>query len=102
MTNKEAIILLREIKEKFTGNCTIDTLVPISRCDIQAIDLAIKALEEKPQGKWELHGKRYYCSECGEEAINLESEPDVYSSSYCLTNYCPNCGADMRGEINEV
>ena len=52
----------------------------------------------KRPGEWELRGKKYYCSECGEEAINLESEPDVYSSSYCLTNYCPNCGADMRGE----
>ena len=52
----------------------------------------------KRPGEWELRGEKYYCSECGEEAINLESEPDVYSSSYCLTNYCPNCGADMRGE----
>ena len=50
----------------------------------------------RPQGKWELHGKTYYCSECGEEAIDLEPEPDVYSSSYCLTDYCPYCGADMR------
>lgn len=54
----------------------------------------------KRPGEWELRGERYYCSECGEEAINLESEPDVYSSSYCLTNYCPNCGADMKGEEN--
>ena len=45
MTNKEAIIWLSGIREQFTGNCTTDTLVPISRCDIQAIDLAIKALE---------------------------------------------------------
>ena len=52
----------------------------------------------RPKGKWELHGKTYYCSECGEEAIDLEPEPDVYSSSYCLTDYCPNCGADMRGK----
>lgn len=51
MTNREAIIWLRGIKEQFTGNCTTDTLVPISRCDIQAIDLAIKALEEYPTDK---------------------------------------------------
>lgn len=56
--------------------------------------------EERLPGKWELRGERCYCSECGEEAINLEFESDVYSSSYCLTNYCPNCGADMRGEEN--
>lgn len=89
MTNKEAIILLREIKEKFTGNCTIDTLVPISRCDIQAIDLAINALEAKTKGKWIYlccYGDEFpQCSVCGE--IN-----DV------KTKFCPDCGADMRGE----
>ena len=54
----------------------------------------------KRPGEWELRGERYYCSECGEEAINLESEPDIYGYNYCLTNYCPNCGADMRGKEN--
>ena len=53
---------------------------------------------KRPKGKWVLNCKRYYCSECGEDAIDLESEPDVFASNYCLTNYCPNCGADMRGE----
>lgn len=55
-----------------------------------------------PKGKWELRTikpcERYYCSECGEEAIDLESEPEVYGHNYCLTKFCPNCGADMRGE----
>jgi len=51
MTNNEAITWLRGIRDQFTGNCTTDTLVPISRCDIQAIELAIKALEQsKEQG----------------------------------------------------
>ena len=55
--------------------------------------------EEKPhRGTWVLNCKRYYCSECGEEAIDLESEPDVYGHNYCLTKCCPNCGANMRGE----
>lgn len=52
----------------------------------------------KRPGEWELRGERYYCSECGEEAINLESEPDIYGYNYCLTKFCPNCGVDMRGE----
>lgn len=45
MTNKEAIIWLTGIKGAFHGNCTTDTLVPISRCDVQALELAIRALE---------------------------------------------------------
>lgn len=54
----------------------------------------------KRPGEWKLRDKKYYCSECGEEAINLESEPDVYGHNYCLTKFCPNCGTDMRGEEN--
>ena len=38
---------------------------------------------ERPQGEWILDSLGAYCSECG-------THPD-YSS-----NYCPNCGADMR------
>ena len=35
-----------------------------------------------------------YCSECGEWLV----ASDEYSVK---GNYCPNCGADMRGESNE-
>ncbi len=54
----------------------------------QSIDLAIKALEERPQGEWEEYGEYkldnhyFICSACGE----LEEE---------TSNYCPNCGAEM-------
>ena len=52
---------------------------------------------ERPKGKWERKYSRpgvyrdlyWHCSSC------------AYMSSYRLTdkyyNYCPNCGADMRG-----
>ncbi len=56
----------------------------------------IKAAEtkaERQKGKWEIHKSpvnRYYrCSDCG---INT---PDI--SVYVNMNFCPNCGADMRG-----
>ena len=70
MTNQEAIEKLKEILF-MTGYK-------------EALDLAIKALEERSQGEWKLDSLGAYCSECG-------THPD-YSS-----NYCPNCGADMRG-----
>ena len=38
---------------------------------------------ERPQGEWILDSVGVYCSEC-------KTHPD-YSS-----NFCPNCGADMR------
>lgn len=44
-----------------------------------------KAKFERPQGKWQLHGMIYYCSECGHECGESGD------------NFCGNCGADMRG-----
>lgn len=47
-------------------------------------------IEERKTGKWidksgGIEGAWNYCSICGEQAI------DLY-------DFCPNCGADMRGE----
>lgn len=62
---------------------------------------------ERKKGKWERHNTYHgddtsgfvdpdwRCSECGEQAnVNVWS-------MYDLTNYCPNCGADMRQEGEE-
>jgi len=46
--------------------------------------------ERKP-GHWIQVGCSQECSECG--ATYADLYPD-----YDETNYCPNCGADMRGE----
>lgn len=49
---------------------------------------------ERKTGKWEtyiismLDGKGCRCSKCGFEGVPY-------------WNFCPNCGADMRGEQNE-
>jgi len=62
------------------------------------------AQQEQKKGKWERHNTYYGddtsgfidpdwgCSECGKQA-NLNER-----SMYDLTDFCPNCGADMRGE----
>lgn len=63
--------------------------------DVQnAFKLAIKALEQaRPKGKWiateneEINIVGYYCSSCD---LPMETEEK--------TAFCPNCGADMRGE----
>ena len=90
MTNKEAAFILSD-------NC----------CDYSteelrtAFDLAIKALEERPQGKWIMEDKLY--GGYGDRVL-------VSTCSICKTsfiyhgkthNFCPNCGADMRGDKNE-
>lgn len=65
---------------------------------------AIKAQPAMPsaepkKGKWISEGQKnkgfnfwMHCSLCGYKTIDAPSS---------RTNYCPNCGADMKGEENE-
>ena len=51
------------------------------------------AQSERKKGKWidksgGIEGAWNYCSVCGEQAIDL-------------CDFCPNCGADMRGENDD-
>ena len=93
MTNKEAIEIINNRLN--TYYCTDE--------DLQALDLAIKALENEPKkGEWitvnpEIRGYTdfFRCSTCL-AIIQLG----------CLTKacdyiFCPYCGADMREADNE-
>ena len=90
MTNKKAIRVLENI-EHYLKTHTNES------CEEEhtAIALAIKALEERPQGKWIRTGSlgngnaHYECSNChyGDEHAESQEVP-----------YCWHCGADMRGE----
>ena len=44
------------------------------------------------QGKYD--NQLYKCSECGETAFHDEKR-------WFLTHYCPNCGAKMKGGVQE-
>ena len=67
-------------------------------------DLDITA--ERKKGKWitetiNSYTKRTYCSICNEPAPFIYINDDEYNYSYGateLTNFCPNCGSDNRGE----
>lgn len=50
-------------------------------------------------GEWYLRGGRLYCSRCDKRALREYDREDYLS--YVKTDYCPNCGADMRGGIRE-
>ena len=70
---------------------------------------AFKALNSLPSAEPVRHGKwvpktiiiggrdhvsGMKCSVCGEDPLNAEGDE-------FLTDYCPNCGADMRGEQDD-
>ena len=54
---------------------------------------------EPKRGEWIAKTENYHshwvCSECGGWAL-LE-----YNEQMCLSNFCPNCGADMRGKDDD-
>jgi rubrerythrin len=101
MTREEAIDVL---KHNYPSACFTDLC--------EAVEIAIQSLSAQPErkkGKW-IHGREisremigdciiaifydgWTCSECG-CLVEKEREP--------LYKYCPNCGADMRGEKNET
>lgn len=59
-------------------------------CSPEVAHKIFNALKDRPQGKWisqeydDLKISDYCCSVCGTYRDDIE-------------NYCPNCGADMRG-----
>lgn len=107
MTNEEAIQTLKEIQ---SGARTLMLTVGSVELengllrDCQALGMAIEALEKAPKkGRWISDYDGYYdltlfkCSECEHEWC-FEVEEDIFDLDY---NYCPNCGAYMRGENDE-
>lgn len=73
---------------------------------VEALFMAIESLKicaecvyfkERPHGEWIQDFTRdtaTICSKCGEKAWYKE-----YSGRITKSNFCPNCGADMRPKI---
>jgi len=51
------------------------------------------AQPERKKGKWIYDGDCYICDQC-KSAFGWWADSQT-------SNYCPNCGADMRGEQDE-
>ena len=85
MTNEEHIEQLKKLRSFYNGSYG------------RSINKAIDALEQEPKtGHWIKDNPfvKPYCSECKTSCIGL------HGFDYTLTNFCPNCGADMReGEV---
>lgn len=73
--------------ENFAMNCVGGEVSLRQIHDFPAADVV-----ERKRGKW-ISGK---CDQCGEHAPYW-----CMASTYCKSNFCPNCGAYMRGD-NDV
>lgn len=88
--------LADEIAEQFNKETLDYTRYPVGLSNDQIEELE-HFVEQKvrefsiPKGKW--NGSR--CSICGKEAI---TEWNEIGGEHVFTSFCPNCGADMRGE----
>ena len=78
------------------------TIVDLPEEIIDSLNSVVKFLalmddEKQKKGKWELHTDErfdidyYKCSECGYEPYRKMD----------ISNFCPNCGADMRPQDKE-
>lgn len=117
ISRQAALDALKKYEELESNNFT-DTS-PISMMTVAAIANCIEAIVELPSAEperkkgrwipvdsysafggveatWMAHGNPvafYYCSNCKEQAYSGEDGQSV------ITDFCPNCGADMsRGE----
>lgn len=91
MTREEAIKELEILKEEYWDDDGYGHETKQYDDTMLALDMAIKALEQEPRkGHWintanPCMSDNIVCSECGYNSI-------------ADFNFCPNCGADMRGE----
>ena len=59
---------------------------------------------ERKKGKWIIKdnpGTGWYrvtCSECGEDVTSVIPMIGFFPNAKALWDFCPDCGADMRGE----
>lgn len=92
MTNKE-------IEEILSRNTNVGHGIIIEG-DTKKIREALNAIKsgiptyERPTGEWKPNKfDEHYCNKCGNFALWSEEADGYYEVQ---SNFCPNCGADMR------
>ena len=67
-------------------------------CSIEEVGYTRGQMADRLKGKWirDFNGTEFYwyCSNCKANYY----EEDLYMGGTAFPNFCPNCGADMRGE----
>ena len=101
ISRQAAIDAMEQVKEQY-----FDRRVIIGKMQNVVSNLP-SAQPERKRGRW-IYGEDnpgtgrdgWFCSEC-EHFEMWDYSVDMKSAELNLPNYCPNCGADMRGEQDE-
>ena len=112
LIDRQAVLALpRSITRNMRGKVVEESI------DVEMIK-ALPPVQPK-RGRWLKDGDAHYCSECGVGILEFGhgGEPIYFVEGYnranrerCITTpgwcsyymqFCPYCGADMRGEQNE-
>ena len=84
MTREEAIDILRSYLMFDKSNMQIDI----------ALNMAIKALQDRPHGEW-IHREHCQVDEDAYEIATCSHCKAEITLEYPNDNFCPNCGARM-------
>lgn len=96
----------KDIHEDVFENCRNCELLDDEQVK-ELIDLQPTAdVRENVRGEWIEDNPReksmmWRCSVCGRIAYYPTIGERKSYKKHCGYNYCPNCGADMRGEVND-
>lgn len=117
MTNAELIKALRECEYCNVCSIAVDGDCPFGGRDalevaaadaLEAADKRIAELEAQlpKEGEWieantRPRSAQFYCSVCHRTCYDIQPTRDKAWTKRCRYNYCPNCGARMRGEDDE-
>lgn len=103
MTNKEAIEELKPLTKLRVENDIGTFPMVYTSAQVEALNMAIKALEERPTGEWILERIYYdnyhmidnnifYCSICGRRVTTTASKATVA----VVYPFCHGCGTKME------
>ena len=104
MTNAELISMVRSIA-KHGADWRINEVLNRAADALEADEKRIAELMPK-EGEWieantRPRSAQFYCSVCHRTCYDIQPTRDKAYTKRCRYNYCPNCGAKMKGENDE-
>lgn len=94
-TNEIGCVVNKGIYEIIDNAPTVDTTFK----EVVAYECGQKSVEERPKGKWIIFKTNRLVMQCPEcTAFLSRTRTDIFKDEIGNMNFCPNCGADMKGD----